>query len=202
MVHYSLQRGRRKIRKACVIIGLILLTLGIVLAYSHPESLPEQITLDKWDPVTPSTLSPQNETGWDYTELTQGGTFLKLNVTASDNVTLIVGEPNINNVTGEEIWNNLIFNQVGTRFTQEVAIAGTSATCLEIENEGTTPVNLSGDVTKLGNVNHTVYPYSLLGTLLAVAGFILLIYGIVTRPGPGRKHSKKKTVKTWRAHAL
>jgi uncharacterized membrane protein len=200
-VRYALQRGRRKIRKECVIIGLILLTLGIVLAYSHPESLPEQVTLDKWDPVTPSTLSPQNETGWDYAELTQGGNFLKLNVTASNNVTLMIGEPNINNVTGEEVWNNVIFNQVGTRFTQEVAIAGTSASCLEIENEATTPVNISGNVTKIGTINHTVYPYSLLGTVVALAGFILLIYGIVTRPGPGRKHAKKQTVKTWRPRA-
>ncbi len=184
---------------------MILLTLGIVLTYSHPESLPEQITLDKWDPLTPSTLSPQNQTGWDYTELTQGGTFLKLNVTASDNVTLMIGEPIYNNVTGEETWANLIFNQIGTRFTQEVAIAGTRASFLEIMNNGTTPVTISGNVTKLGNINQTVYPYSLFGVLVALAGFILLIYGIVTRPGPGRKHSKKKTGKTrttWRARAL
>jgi len=178
------------------VIALILLPLGIVLAYSHPESLPEQVTLDKWDPVTPSTLSPQNQTGWDYMELTQGGNFLKLNVTASDNVTLIIGEPTYNNVTGEETWTNLVFNQVGTRFTQEVPINGTHATLLEIVNNETTPVNISGNVTKIGNINQTVYPYSLLGALVALVGFFLLIYGIVTRPGPGKKHAKKKTGKT------
>jgi hypothetical protein len=186
-------------------MAVILLTVGIVLTYSHPESLPEEVTLDKWDPLTPSTLSPQNETGWDYTELTQGGTFLKLNVTASDNVTLMIGEPIYNNVTGGESWTNLLFNQNGTRFTQEVAIAGTNASFLEIINNETTPVNISGNVTKLGNINQTVYPYSLLGILVALVGFILLIYGIVTRPGPRRKHSKKKTGKTrttWRARAL
>jgi uncharacterized membrane protein len=197
-VHYALQRGRRKIRKACVIIGLILLTLGIVLAYSFAESSPEQITLDKWNPVTPTTLSAQNQTGWDFTALTQGGSFLKLNVTASDNVALMIGQLTYNNVTGDQTWNNLIFNQVGTRFAQDVSINGTGASFLEIVNNATAPVNLSGNVTKIGTVNQTVYPYSLLGTLLALAGFILLIYGIVTRPGPGRKHSKKKTVKTWR----
>lgn len=198
---YALRRGRRKIRKVCVIIGLILLTVGIVLAYSHPESLPEQVTLDKWDPVTPSTLSAQNQTGWDFTALTQGGSFLKLNVTASDNVALMIGEPIANNVTGEQTMSNLIFNQVGTRFTQDVAINGTNASLLEIMNNETTPVNISGNVTKIGIINQTVYPYSLLGTLLALAGFILLIYGVVTRPGPGRKHVKKKTVKTWRPSA-
>jgi uncharacterized membrane protein len=196
-----MRRGRRKIRKECVIIGLILLTVGIVLAYSHPESLPEQVTLDKWDPVTPSTLSAQNQTGWDFTALTQGGNFLKLNVTASDNVALMIGELTYNNVTGDQTWNNLIFNQVGMHFAQDVAINGTGASFLEIDNNGTTPVNISGDVIKIGTINHTVYPYSLLGTLVALAGFILLIYGIVTRPGPGRKHSKKKTVKTWRPSA-
>jgi hypothetical protein len=180
---------------------LILLTLGIVFAYAHPESLPEQVTLDKWDPVTPSTLSAQNQTGWDFTALTQGGSFLKLNVTASDNVALMIGELTENNVTGDQTWNNLVFNQVGTRFAQDVSINGTRASFLEIDNNGTTPVNLSGNVTKIGTTNHTVYPYSLLGTLMALAGFILLIYGIVTRPGPGRKHAKKKTVKTWRPSA-
>jgi hypothetical protein len=115
---------------------------------------------------------------------------------------LIIGEPSYNNVTGEETWTNFIFNQVGTHFTQEVSIAGTTANCLEIMNNGTVPVNISGNVTKIGNINQTVYPYSLLGTLMALAGFILLIYGIVTRPGPGRKHAKKKTVKTWRTRAI
>jgi hypothetical protein len=171
-------------------MALILLTVGIVLAYSHPESSPEEITLDKWDPLTPSTLSPENQTGWDYAELTQGGSFLKLNVTASDNVTLIIGEPAYDNVTGEETWANLIFDQVGMRFTQEVAIAGTRASCLEIMNNGTTPVNISGSVTKIGNINQTVYPYSSLGFLVALVGSFLLIYGILTRPGAGKKHSK------------
>jgi hypothetical protein len=197
-----MHRGRRKIRKAFIVIALVFLTMGSVLAFFIKESLPEEVTLDKWDPVTPSTLSPQNETGWSYMSKTQGGSFLKLNVTASDKVRLIVGNPSYDSVTGEETWTNFIFSQVGTHFTQEVAIAGTNASCLEIENEETTPVNISGNVIKTGNVNQTVYPYSLLGALIALAGFILLIYGIVTRPGPGRKHAKKKTVKTWRAHAL
>jgi hypothetical protein len=174
-------------------MALILLTLGIVLAYSHPESLSEEITLDKWDPLTPSTLSPQNQTGWDYAELTQGGSFLKLNVTASTNVTLIIGEPVYNNVTGEETWANLIFNQIGTRFTQDVSIAGTGATFLEIMNNGTTPANISGNVTKIGNINQTVYPYSSLGFFVALVGCILLIYGIMTRPW--KKHSERKTGK-------
>jgi hypothetical protein len=186
-------------------MGLILLTLGIVLAFLIQESLPEEVTLDKWNPLTPSTLGPQNETGWAYMELTQGGSFLKLNVTASDNVRLMVGNPSIDNVTGEEVWANLIFNQVGTRFTQEVPIAGKAANCLDIKNEGTTPVDISGNVEKIGNVYQRVYPYSSLGALAMLVGFISLIYGIVTRPGPGRKHPKRKTGKksaTWRAHAL
>jgi hypothetical protein len=123
---------------------------------------------------------------------------LKLNVTASDNVALTIGELTYNNVTGDRTWNNLVFNRVGTRFAQDVAINGTGASFLEIDNNGTTPVNISGNVTKIGTINHNVYPYSLLGTVVALAGFILLIYGIVTRPGPGRKYAKKKTVKTWR----
>jgi hypothetical protein len=203
-----MQRGRRKIRKAFVVMALILLTLGIVLAFSIKESLPEEITLDKWNPLTPSTLNPQNETGWDYMELTQGGSFLKLNVTASDNVTLIIGKPIYNNVTGEENWTNVIFNQVGTRFAQEVAIAGTAADCLDIKNEGTTPVNISGSVTKIANAYQTVYPELFSGAFAMLLGLILLIYGTLTRPPRARaqkRYSKRKTGKTlttWGERAL
>jgi hypothetical protein len=175
-------------------MALIFLTLGIVLAFSIQESLPEEITLDKWDPVTPSTLSPQNETGWAYTELTKGGSFLKLNVTASDEVRLIIGEPSYS-ATEEETWTNVIFNQSGTSFTQEVAIAGTAASFLEIDNEGTTPVNLSGNVKKIGNTYQTVYPYSSLGTLVILVGSILLIYGIFTLPK--KRHLKGKLERTY-----
>jgi hypothetical protein len=176
-------------------MALILLALGIVLTFSIPESLPEEITLDKWDPVTPSTLSPQNETGWAYTELTQGGSFLNLNVTASDEVRLIIGDPSYDNATGEETWTNVIFNQVGTSFTQEVSIAGTAASFLEIDNEGTTPVNLSGNVKKIGNVYQTVYPYSSLGILVILVGSILLIYGILTLPR--KRHLMGKLERTY-----
>jgi hypothetical protein len=200
-----MHRGRRNIRKAFVVMSLILLTLGIVFAFLIQKSLPEEITLDKWDPLTPSTLTPQNETGWAYMELTQGGSFLRLNVTASNDVRLIIGTPSTDSVTGEEVWTNPIFDQVGTRFNQDVAIAGKTADCLDIKNEGITSVNISGNVEKIENTYQTVYPYSALGALAIFVGFILLIYGIVTRPGPGKKHPKRKTGKTrtaWWARAL
>jgi hypothetical protein len=180
-------------------MALILLILGVVLAYSHTDAS-EEITLDKWDPVTPSTLSPQNQTGWAYMDRTQGGSFLKLNVTASNNVRLMIGlagSSNVteeeSNVTEEETWANLIFNQSGTRFTQEVAIAGTAADCLEIKNDGTTPVNISGNVAKVADVYQTVYPEFYSGALVMLLGFILLIFGIVIRPA--RKRTRIKYLK-------
>jgi hypothetical protein len=175
-------------------MALIFLILGIVLVFSIQESHSEENTLDKWDPLTPSTLNPQNLTGWAYMVSTPDGTFLKLNVSASETVRLRIGFFTIDEVTGKKIWRNLIFNQTGTRFTQKVAITGTDADYLEIENEGTGLVNISGNIKKIGNIYQTIYSYSSLGTLVMLVGLISLIYGILTKPN--KRHPKRKARKT------
>lgn len=185
-----------KIRKQLVVIALIFLIVGIVLAFSIQESYTKENTLDKWDPLTPSTLNPQNVTGWAFMALTPDGTFLKLNVTTSDTVRLRIGSMTIDEVTGKEIWGNLIFDQVGTHFTQKVAIAGTSSKLLEIKNEGTTLVNISGNVKKIGNIYQTVYPYSGLGTLVVLVGLTSLIYGVLTKPKERRSKRKGRKTRT------
>ena len=175
--------------KAIVVVALILLLTGIVLAVSIQESHTEESILDRWDPITPSKLYPTNETGWGFMINASDGTFLELDIVASDVVRVRIGiiAPN---VYGEETWPKLVFNDTGTRFTQRITIAETDANFLEINNEGTNIVNISGDIKKIGNIRQTLYPYLGLGTLAAVFGLILLIYGVSAKPKKRRSKGK------------
>lgn len=172
-------------RKAIVIVALILLLTGIVLAVSIQESHAEESILDRWDPITPSKLYPTNVTGWAFMLTSSDGTSLELNIVASDVVRVIVGI-----LTPVETWEKLVFNDTGTRFTQRITIAETDANFLEIKNEGTNIVNISGDIKKIGNIRQTSYPYLGLGTLAAVFGLILLIYGVSAKPKKRRFEGK------------
>ena len=179
-------------RKAIVIVALILLLTGIVLAVSIQESHTEESILDRWDPITPSKLYPTNVTGWAFMLTSKSnGTFLELNINASDVVRVIIGIL-IADVSGEPIWAKLIFNDTGTRFTQRITIAETNANFLEIKNEGTKIVNISGDIKKIGNIRQTLYPYLGLGTLATVFGLILLIYGVSAKPKKRRFKGKSR----------
>jgi hypothetical protein len=177
-------------RKAIALVALILLLIGLVVAVSIQESHTEEGILDRWDPITPSKLYPTNETGWGFMINNTDGTFLELDITASDVVRVRVGTlaP-----AEEEIWEKLVFNDTGTRFTQRITIAETDANFLEINNEGTNIVNISGDVKKIGNIPQTSYPYFGLGTLAAVFGLILLIYGVSAKPKKRRFKKGNRT---------
>lgn len=179
-------------RKAIVIVALILLLTGIVLAVSIQESYTEEGILDKWDPIKPSELYPMNQTGWAFMELTSDGTFLELNISASDVVRVRIGIV-VPDVYGEPTLENVRFNDTGTRFTQRIAIAEINANFLEIKNEGTNVVNISGNIKKMGNIRRTSYPYLGLGTLAAVSGLILLIYGVSAKPKKRRFKGKSGT---------
>lgn len=179
-------------RKAIVIVALILLLTGIVLAVSIQESHTEENILDRWDPIKPSKLYPQNATGWAFMVKTPDGTFMELNVSASDVVRVTIGSI-IADVSGEPTLEKLIFNHTGTRFTQRITIAETDANFLEIKNEGTNIVNISGDIKKIESVRQTFYPYSILGTLAAVFGLIMLIYEVWAKPKKRRFRGKSRT---------
>jgi hypothetical protein len=80
------------------------------------------------DPITPSVLYPGNVTGWAFMASTKDGTFLELNITASDNVRVRIGNIAFNETIGEHIWTNLIFDRSDKLFNQKVAINGTVRT--------------------------------------------------------------------------
>ena len=174
-------------------VALTLLIVGILLAFSIQESRCEETVFDTWDPLTPSTLYPGNVTGWAFMALTQNGTFLELNISASGDVRVTIGALTFfDEVTGRESWKNVIFSQTGDCFTQKVEIAGKNVDFLEIKNEGTAPVNISGNIKKTGNTYRTYYPYASLGTLTVLVGLSLLLYGLFAKP---RKRRLRKSGK-------
>ena len=182
-------------KRAIVALALLFFVTGIILAFSIQETRVEEVVVDEWDPITPSILYPQNVTGWAFMALTPNGTFLELNISASDMVRIIIGKLIFyNETTGQEIWHNVIFNQTGTTFTQKVEIAGKNVDFLEIKNEGTNPVNISGSIKKIGSAYQPFYPYSGLGTLAVLLGLIMLIYGILAKPRTSKRQHKIKHV--------
>lgn len=128
--------------------GLIFLIVGIVLAafLTQVISSTGESTLDKWDNVWPSTILYPQSQGPSWTLEMPDGSFFELNVSASGTVRLRIGLSIYNNDTGEEILTSIIFNQVGTLFTQKVAVGATDTYQVEIKNEGTTPVIIWGNV--------------------------------------------------------
>jgi len=77
-------------KKAIVLTALLFLIIGIFSAFSIQETRVEEVVVDEWDPITPSILYPQNVTGWAFMALTPNGTFLELNISASDIVRIII----------------------------------------------------------------------------------------------------------------
>ncbi|MEM3703157.1 MAG: hypothetical protein QXX79_01855 [Candidatus Bathyarchaeia archaeon] len=172
--------------KKAVVAALLLIMTWIILTYFIQEYHPEEVVIDKLDFATdftkPYQLDPQRNTGWSFMVKTLNGTFLELNISASYEVRILIGALHHFDETGAKIWDVVIFNETGKNFTQKVGIAGTKANFLEIRNEGTTPVSISGDIKKIDIIRQPSYPYSGLGTLAGLLGWILLIYGILARP--------------------
>jgi hypothetical protein len=174
--------GEWKLIKFIVVLALMLLTMGLILLFGVWQTRLEETVLDAWDPITPSVLYPGNVTGWAFMASTKDGTFLELNITASDNVRVRMGNIASNETTGEPIWTNLIFDCSDKLFNPKVAINGTSADFLEIKNEGKNAVKFSGNIKKLENIYHTYNPYTSLGTLTLLGGTSLLLIGFTVKP--------------------
>jgi len=185
-------------KKNIVAFGLLLLITGIILT-SIQESCIEEGVLGEWNPTTPLALYPQDEFRWSLLPLTLNETVLELNISASGDVRVVIGILSYEPISELEFWKNIIFNQTGTYFHQNVSIAEASANLLQIKNEGTEPINISGNIKKLGNIRKTFYPYSGLGNLMGISGLFILALGILTKP---RKRRSKFALKASKAGYL
>jgi len=171
-----------KLIKSLIILAFMFLTAGLILSFGIWQTRLEETVLDAWDHITPSVLYPGNVTGWAFMASTKDGTFLELNITASDNVRVRIGNISFNETTGEQIWTNIIFDRSDKMFNQKVAINGIGADFLEVKNEGRNAIKISGNIKKLGNVIRKYYPYTSLGTLIFLGGICALFIGFIAKP--------------------
>ncbi|MEM3617733.1 MAG: hypothetical protein QXK47_01520 [Candidatus Bathyarchaeia archaeon] len=112
------------------------------------------------------------------------GDFFEINISASNNVRVKVGnvgrDPFGNPITTDPI----LFEDYGNNIIQRVNVTGKGTYQVEIINEGTGPVILSGFLyaKKSVKIIQVLHPYSSLGTLLLLLGVGVLFYGILAKP--------------------
>lgn len=172
-------------------MALAFLIAGTVLAaFSIQESHTDENILDTWNLNGSSALDPQAP-GPSWALEMPEGSFFELNISASNTLRLRIGTLVHNEDTGEDFLTNLVFDQIGTRFIQQVVAGGNNTYQVEIKNEGTSLVSIWGNIlAKKAVVTYqTVYPYASLGTLAVLTGSASMIYGFLTKPKkrPGKR---------------
>ena len=155
-----------------LIVGIVLVTFSIQM---HNDT---ENTLDRWDSLGTSALLPQNP-GPSWTLEVAAGSFFRLDISATSPVRIRIGMPSYDQLTGETVFMNPIFDQVGARFTQKVEVNENNTYEVQIKNEGAIPLAVEGNVSlaEIMTKYQTIYPYQSLGTPVALIGSILLIYG-------------------------
>ncbi|MEM3161365.1 MAG: hypothetical protein QW056_00045 [Candidatus Bathyarchaeia archaeon] len=199
-------------RKGLLIFASIIFVFGFILVISLRETRIEEAVIDEWNPISPSKLYPRwnydanefNITGYAFMSRARGdpekrvflesGTilelFLELNISASDVVRVRVGS--ISPIDNFDEYYSLqaapkysmtaIFDEYGTSFRNRVRVDGTDADFLDIINDGTIPVEVSGSVKLVGRMPKTSYPLLGPGILACLLGFLLLLYCIFSKP--------------------
>ena len=165
-------------------MGMILLTVGVVLAtFSIQEFYTEENTFNKWDDIG-SSIAYLPDSGPSWALDMQKGNFFELNVSASDTVSVRIGNLTYDEDMEHEVLTDLVFDQIGTGFTQKVAISANDTYGIKIKNAGTSPVRIWGNVLAKENltIHKMAYPYSSLGTLVGLVGLTSLTYGAFTKP--------------------
>jgi hypothetical protein len=171
-------------RKTFLIGGLALLVGGIALAViSIQQARSEEQILGKWDSFGPSMITLQDPGPSWALEMTEGS-FFELDVSASDAVRLEIGVPTYSEDVGKEVLTNLVFDQVGTSFTQNITIHENGTYQIEIHNEAMTNVIVWGSISarSVFTTYVALYPHSSSGALVMLGGLFSLIYGVLTKP--------------------
>ena len=181
--------------KAVVATSLLLLIIGVALAFCVQETkVREEVIQEKIIPPSPpEKLAPGNTTGWAFGFEKFKGIRLELNISASAEVRVIIGKYiRYDNFAKQIIWDETktIFNDTGTSFKEEIQIKGKDVDYLAIKNEGSVPVELYAHVKKIDYIYEQKYPYSGIGSLIALLGLALLTYGMIAKPK--KKYYMKK----------
>lgn len=122
------------------------------------------------------------------------GAFFEINISASDNVKVKVGNVG-RGPFGETITTNPIFEDYGRNIVQRINVTRKDTYQVEIVNEGVEPITLSGALSakKTVRVIETLHPYASLGTLVLLAGLGVLTYGFLAKPRKGR--ARKRSIR-------
>jgi len=165
-------------------MALAFLIAGTVLvASSIRESHTKVNILGTWNLNGSSPLDPQ-AAGPSWALEMPDGSFFDLNISASNTLRVIIGILVQNQDSQENFLTNIAFDQVGTRFTQQVAAGGNTTYQVEMNNEGTFIASVSGNVLaeKAVVTYQTIYPYTSMGTLAILTGLASMIYGLLAKP--------------------
>lgn len=195
-------------KKLVVAIALLILILGVISLLISETRLEEEI-IDEWNPLTPPTLFPDwhginesDHTGCFFIERARGNNeifrtlfdqgkiselLLELNVSASNRVNVKVGKfLFFNETTGETFFSIVFFNRTGVFINEIVEVMVNKSDAkfyyLEIRNEGSDSVNISGYVILKGKMPKVFYPFYRFGTVMCFLGFCLAIYGFLAKP--------------------
>lgn len=151
-----------------------------VLIFKSQEKLIESVPQTEKVDLQQRTLSPQEEKLL-YGRLMKAGMWFKLNISSSDKMKLIV-YVSIQRGTAKSI----IFEKVGTSFTQEVPILETGTYWIETQNPNSFQVSLWGYVLvgkmQTKETYRTVFPYMVLGFTLLTGGISAVIFGVSRKP--------------------
>ncbi|MGD8507077.1 MAG: hypothetical protein PVF15_10500 [Candidatus Bathyarchaeota archaeon] len=164
------------LKKIIVSIGLVLLAVGaVILVFPAQEPHFEISTAKTWD-LQSKILEPQN--GTFYGSLMDSDRLFQLNISSSGPVKLTLsivrhlGDPSKTPISP--------YPQTRSSFNEKVEIGSTGTYYIDIENENSFPVTLSGNVLvqEKEENQQTIYPYVIPGFLLVLGGVGALIFGI------------------------
>jgi hypothetical protein len=209
-------------RKNNVIAGLIIFTLGTILAICIQETAIQETLIDEWSTINPSELYPHwnydanefNVTGYAFMDRAKIDPeknilvnkslelYLDLNISATGVIRLRVGKIILKQSYEYGLSPNYeikdaIFNENGTKFYLRVRVDESYADFLDITNMETFPVKIVGSIKLYGKILETIHPLKNFWFLLCLASLSLIIYGLITEP---RKKIKSRYIK--RAHLL
>jgi hypothetical protein len=170
--------------KVSIVIGVILLGLGIFFALF--STLEPYTKCDQWSP--PKNIAPQ-ATPPAWALWMQAGDKFKVNITASGGrIRVVIGPLAVNELYQTYI-RNPIFDCTNFSITWEGKIEKDDTYQVEVRNEGTSEVTVTGEVVAEHPRIRVVYPYTSAATPTLILGVALLIYGFIRKP---RKKGVKK----------
>ncbi|HKZ93467.1 MAG TPA: hypothetical protein VJ249_02645 [Candidatus Bathyarchaeia archaeon] len=187
-------------RRLFVVAGLVLVIVGVALTlYSVREVYFEENVVEVWGsvvrPIWPSRLNASGSSGdrgfWG--RFMSRSSWFKLNLSFSGVVRVSVSSVQRDAEGSQTLVP--VFSEVGAVFGQRVDVGGNGTYQVDLVNEGAVPVDVlpGSNVYAKENVakNRVGSPYSVVGTLAALLGVVVMIFGLVAKSRKPMKVKRK-----------